>query len=221
MDSLVSLPRWLQFVLAVVLVLVAGEIVSRIAVRVLTRWRASAHRASASASDGSQPQPRSYQDHLHNHHDEAQAPPNLRDDDPDAPPAIVDSWGRPRTICPCCGYPTARETTALGACLLCDWDDPLAESSEPGVARSEYAMALARARDNLTQFGSAITPDDRRASAGGLLREEQQLRDRLRSDFDYLMTAERPDASETWERVDGIIAELQSLERSRQDRRPR
>ena len=218
MEFLVALPRWQQFIVAVIAVVAIAELVSRIVSRTLARSRTTFFRFNPSMEEA----PDHHRESRHDHHHAGEtAPPNLRLDDPKRPPAIVDSSGRARTICPCCGYPTAREVTEGTGCLLCDWNDPLSTSPEPAVARSEYASALARAGDNLAQFGSAIAPDERSATSGDLSNHELRQRETLRALFDYLMSADHPGAAETWAQVDDGVARLQSLERGRLERMPK
>ena len=217
MEYILALPRWQQFVLAVIAVMAIAELVSRIVSGTLARSRTTFFRFDPSVA----PAPDHHRESRHDHHHSGEGVPlNLRRDDPGSPPAIVDTSGRARTICPCCGYPTARDEAAIAGCLLCDWNDPQAPPAGLGVAPSAYASALASARDNLAQFGSALTPDERSENSGGISDQELRQRQQLRTLFDYLMSAEHPDASETWERVDGGVALLQSLRRGRLDRVP-
>ena len=190
-----ALPVWQQWVVAIVAVVAIGELVSRIVTRIRARASTTIYRFDASAPSLGLRTPGG---HDHHHHDD-EPPPNLRMDDPNLPPAIVDESGHARVICPCCGYPTARDEWPDGICVLCDWQDP-----EMGrdAARGDYASALAVAKDNLAQFGSAAVD----SSVPTPVRAAQ--RDELRRLFDYLMTGERSDARATWSRIDDLTAAL-------------
>lgn len=204
MDTLFALPRWQQVALIVLGGIAIVELVSRVVSRTMARSRTTIYRFDASAP-GSLASGRAAPDHG----GAEQAPPNmlLRED---LPPAIADHLGRPRTICPCCGYPTARDVITRGSCILCDWGDVVAESPESGVAPAAYAAALADAKDNLARFGSATIENADDAVARRLSARELQLREDLRSRYDYLMSATRSDAPETWARIDSLVTELQA-----------
>lgn len=198
-SSLLALPSWQQWILAIVAVVAIGELVSRVVATIRSRASTTIYRFDASApSLGAHERGGG---HDHHHHDD-EPPPNLVMDDPNLPPAIADSRGHPRVICPCCGYPTARDEVPGGKCILCEWTDPDPTSTIDPASTGDYAAALALAKDNLAQFGSAVSdalpPSEQRSSQ----------RDELRRLFDTLMTSERPDADAIWSRVDELTAAL-------------
>jgi hypothetical protein len=201
MASLFALPSWQQWIIAVVAVIAIAELVSRVLATIRARASTTIYRFDASAPESLGGRGAAGgRDH---HHGE-EPPANLLMDDPELPPAIADSAGHPRVICPCCGYPTSRDQSGDGVCILCDWRDPELHVSSRDGANADYATALAAAKDHLAQFGTA------EPKAVGASAEVNAQRDELRRLYDYLMAAERSDAAAVWSRVDELAAALEA-----------
>ncbi|MFN8580432.1 MAG: CPCC family cysteine-rich protein [Gemmatimonadaceae bacterium] len=193
-----SLPSWQLWVLAAVVVIAAVELIARVAARIRARASTTIYRFDASSPD-SLGHGGAGHDH---HHEDADPPPHFVMGDAARPPAIADHNDQPRIICPCCGYPTARDFSPTGTCVLCDWQDPDLAAESPDHARAEYAAALNTAKDNLAQFGSAASPTPARTP------HSTEQRDELRRLYDYLMSEDRPDAADAWRRIDALVLAL-------------
>lgn len=205
----VAILSWPQRILAGIALVAVGELVLRVIASMRQKRAATIYRFDASTptslggSDAADA------------HDAA--PTNILLD-PDLPPAIADGRGDRRIICPCCGYPTARDLTASGACVFCEWSDPAGDGVPLEAARARYEAALAVAKDNLAQYGSAIAPHDR--AAHGMAPsspDEARLRQELRARYDNVLAGDAPDAFAAWERIDSLVGQLQAAAQQRMD----
>ena len=130
-------------------------------------------------------------------------------------PAIVDSRGRSRFLCACCGNPSSDDDNVGLSCVICDYDEPFAEDPSYVLTPGELARRGAAARGTYELHGSVISPEERAEYGGQLSVEEQSYRAELRKEFEQLMARSQPDASERWERVDILIVKLREAERQR------
>jgi len=132
-------------------------------------------------------------------------------------PALLDSRGRSRFLCACCGFPSSDDDNVGLSCVICDYDEPFAEDPSYILTPNELARRGADTRVKYDQFGSVISPEERAAYGGQLSAEEQSYKAELRKEFEFLMAASQPDASERWARVDTLIVRLRDAERLRVD----
>ena len=119
---------------------------------------------------------------------------------------MSEDWSDGRGVCPCCECVT--DYGPRRSCSVCDWEEPLAPNPDWEVADSERSAMLAEARERYAATGSAITDEERASWGGELTPREVELRAEVKRASHYLRTGDRPDATEAWERLDALLAEL-------------
>jgi Cysteine-rich CPCC len=147
-------------------------------------------------------------------------PDSADESDAVAPAPWSEDWAGGRKLCPCCGYATDfRETHR---CSLCDWDEPLTEGLEHDVVTDpDRDDVLGEARARYRETGSSLVPAERARLRGTSTPEEIELRRQLRDRLEYLRSGDRPDNSETWEKIGRLFDQLhQQQERQGLDRGP-
>jgi cysteine-rich CPCC protein len=117
-----------------------------------------------------------------------------------------EDWSDGRPVCPCCGCITERG--AWVTCSVCDWEEPLADDPNLEIAATERDAILAESRERYRATGSVLSDEDRATWGGELTDREKRLRTKLREACDYLRVGDRPDASERFEEIDRLLAEL-------------